>query len=102
MAKARLSVSLDEEHAARIRATAVRLGEDVSAFMDKAAMDAVRREERKLDVFAEIDAEIAVCEAGARQAPPPSVPTAPDDALEAHRVSGFWDDFFGASGQGAA
>ena len=83
MVRVRFSVSLGKEHAARIKATAARLGEDVSAFMSRAAMEVVHREERKLDVFAEMDAEIAAAEAGAQRLSAESARREPDDGISA-------------------
>lgn len=97
MAKQRFSISLDEEHATKIRTTAALLGEDVSAFMTKAALEAVDREQRKLEVFREIDEQIAAVEAGSTT--PDSEPTAP---LADPEVDSFWDEFFKTPGQGAA
>ncbi|KQV24089.1 MULTISPECIES: hypothetical protein [unclassified Kitasatospora] len=97
MAKQRFSISLDEEHAAEIRTTAALLGEDVSAFMTKAALEAVRREQRKLEVFREIDSQIAAVEAGTAGTDEAMAGIATDPQVDA-----VWDDFFRTPGQGAA
>jgi hypothetical protein len=102
MAKTRFSISLDEEHAAQIKDTAARLGVDVSSFMDKAAMEVVRREARKLEIFAEIDARIAAAEAEPRPLASTELSDEPLPTAERTAISEFWDDFFKKPGQGAA
>lgn len=97
MAKQRFSISLDEEHAAQIKATAALLNEDVSAFMTKAALEAVRREQRKLEIFREIDEQIAAAESG--RCPGDDAAAEPTADPQATAV---WDDFFQARGRGVA
>ncbi len=94
MAKTRFSISIDEQLAAEIKATAALLGEDVSSFMAAAAMEVVRRKAREREVFAEIDAEISRRESGRAESACPSVA---DATIDEH-----WDDFFRDDAQGAA
>lgn len=50
MSEVRFFISLDEAHASRIGAAAARTGQDVSAFMGAAALDAVDDAMPKNDV----------------------------------------------------
>ncbi|KJK55187.1 hypothetical protein [Saccharothrix sp. ST-888] len=97
MAKQRFSISPDEDHTAQIKATAARLGEDVSAFMTKAAMEAVRREQRKTEIFRDIDEQIAAVESGQGGETPTGTASETDP-----QVTAEWDDFFGTTGRSAA
>lgn len=86
---------MDEDHAAQIRATAARLEVDVSAFMTHAALETVRHEQRKTEVFREIDEQIAAIESGQ----PGTAPVVPVTDPE---VTATWDEFFQTPGRGAA
>ncbi|MBT2445619.1 ribbon-helix-helix protein, CopG family [Streptomyces sp. ISL-43] len=75
MAKTRISISLDRDHAERIRAHAERAGMDVSAYLVNAATRQMAEVEAAEAQFARIDAVIAAAEAEAA-----SLPTLPDVA----------------------
>ena len=62
MAKTRISISLEPEQAARIKAAAAEGGQDVSAFMVSSALVEATRRERLPAAFSEIDAAIAAAE----------------------------------------
>jgi hypothetical protein len=95
MSKVRFSISIDETHALRIRAAAAHAGQDVSAYMSSAALEAVERDERAREVFADVDARIAGAEAvGSLPWPPP----ASDGELgheEVAEIAADWRSFFG-------
>jgi uncharacterized protein (DUF1778 family) len=69
MAKTRISISLDVEHAENIRAHAERAGMDISAFMVNAAIRQMAEIEASEAQFAHIDAMIAEAEAEAAKLP---------------------------------
>jgi hypothetical protein len=75
MAKTRISISLDAEHAEQIRAHADRAGMDVSAYLVNAATRQMAETEALEAQFASIDAVIAAAEAEAA-----ALPTLPDIA----------------------
>jgi hypothetical protein len=70
MAKTRISISLDSDHADRIRAHAERAGMDVSAYLVNAATRQMAEVEAAEAQFARIDAMIAAAEAEAASLPP--------------------------------
>ncbi|MET9291497.1 hypothetical protein [Streptomyces sp. NPDC003077] len=69
MAKARMSISLDQERAERIRQHAERCGMDVSAHLVHAAVRQMAETEAIEARFAGVDALIAAAEAGPRPCP---------------------------------
>ncbi|MFI5528356.1 plasmid mobilization protein [Kitasatospora sp. NPDC051853] len=84
MAKTRISISLDEEHAERIRQHAERAGMDVSAYLVNAATRQMAEVEAAEAQFARIDSEIAAANAAADSLPAlPEV--TPDDLTEEER-----------------
>jgi hypothetical protein len=97
MTKTRISISLDSEHAARIRAHAERAGMDVSAYLVNAATRQMAETEAIEAQFTHVDAMIAAAEAeAAALAPPPEVLA--DDLTEAEQreVQEAIDLVFGA------
>lgn len=72
MAKTRISISLDQEQAERIRWHAERAGVDVSAYLVHAATRQMAETEAIEAQFAEVDTVIAAAEAAAGQMPPAS------------------------------
>lgn len=84
MPKTRISISLDSEHAERIRTHAERAGMDVSAYLVNAATRQMAEAEAAEAQFARLDAVIAAAEAeAAALAPLPEV--ADDDLTELER-----------------
>jgi hypothetical protein len=84
MAKTRISISLDAEHAEQIRAHADRAGMDVSAYLVNAATRQMAESDALEAQFASIDAVIAAAEAEASEMPAlPEV--AEDDLTEQER-----------------
>ncbi|WP_103533443.1 hypothetical protein [Streptomyces sp. SM11] len=84
MPKTRISISLDSEHAERIRIHAERAGMDVSAYLVNAATRQMAEAEAAEAQFARLDAVIAAAEAeAAALAPLPEV--ADDDLTEQER-----------------
>jgi hypothetical protein len=85
MAKTRISISLDAEHAEQIRTHADRAGMDVSAYLVNAATRQMAETDALEAQFAPIDAVIAAAEAEA--AALPALPEVGDDDLteEEHR-----------------
>ncbi|SFL79461.1 hypothetical protein [Streptomyces pini] len=79
MAKTRIGISLDGEHAERIRAHAERAGMDVSACLVNAATRQVAETEAMEGRFSHIDAVIAAAEAEAAELP--ALPEPGDDDL---------------------
>ncbi|MEU6231449.1 ribbon-helix-helix protein, CopG family [Kitasatospora sp. NPDC047058] len=79
MAKTRISISLDRDHAERIREHAERAGLDVSAYLVNAATRQMAEVEAAEAQFARIDAVIAAAEAEAAELPP--LPEVADDDL---------------------
>jgi hypothetical protein len=69
MAKTRISISLDAEHAELIRAHADRAGMDVSAYLVNAATRQMAETDALEAQFASIDAVIAAAEAEAAALP---------------------------------
>lgn len=103
MTKARFSISVDAEHAERIKAAAARAGQDVSSYVSRAALTAAEHDERVADIFADIDARVEAVENAALGKPTPPPPadtglTAPERAAIAAR----WDAFFNTAAHGAA
>lgn len=70
MAKTRISISLDEDQADRIRQHAERTGMDVSAYLVHAATRQMAETEAIEDQFSEVDALIAAAEAEAASVAP--------------------------------
>jgi hypothetical protein len=102
VAKVRFSISVDPEDAARIREAAAQTGQDVSAYMSRAALDAAERDARTAAIFADIDARIASAES---QDPGPWPPPPTDAGLSAEEhkaIRARWDAFFAEAGRGAA
>jgi hypothetical protein len=84
MAKTRISISLDPEHAERIRTHAERAGMDVSAYLVNAATRQMAEAEAIEAQFAQVDAMIAAAESEAATLEP--LPeTAPDELTEEER-----------------
>lgn len=85
MPKTRISISLDSDHAERIRSHAERAGMDVSAYLTNAATRQMAEAEAAEAQFARLDAVIAAAEAEAAALPPlPEV--ADDDLTEQERL----------------
>lgn len=84
MAKTRISISLDRDHAERIREHAERAGMDVSAYLVNAATRQMAEVEVAEAQFARIDAVIAAAEAEAAELPP-LTEVADDDLTEEER-----------------
>lgn len=101
MTKARFSISVDVVYADRIKAAAAQAGVDVSAYMWRAALDAVERDERAVDVFVELDAHIHEAEADDAEWPPPPLDGELTDEEQA-AISARWDAFFNAPVRGVA
>ncbi|MEV7089765.1 hypothetical protein AB0O07_28410 [Streptomyces sp. NPDC093085] len=85
MAKTRISISLESEHAERIRAHAERAGMDVSAYLVNAATRQMAEVEAAEAQFAEIDALIAAAEEEAGALPPLPEPAEGDLTEEERR-----------------
>ncbi|MFB9370371.1 plasmid mobilization protein [Kitasatospora albolonga] len=85
MAKTRISISLDEEHAERIRQHAERAGMDVSAYLVNAATRQMAEVEAAEAQFAHIDSAIAAASAAADSLPPLPEVTAEDLTEEERR-----------------
>ncbi|MFJ3904757.1 hypothetical protein [Streptomyces sp. NPDC090025] len=68
MAKTRISISLEQQQAERIRRHAERAGLDVSAYLVHAATRQMAETEAMEAQFADVDAVIAATEAQAREA----------------------------------
>jgi hypothetical protein len=84
MAKTRISISLDPEHAEHIRAHAERAGMDVSAYLVNAATRQMAQAEAIEAQFAHVDAIIAAAESEAATLEP--LPeTTPDELTEEER-----------------
>ena len=79
MAKTRISISLDAEHAEQIRAHADRAGMDVSAYLVNAATRQMAETDELEAQFASIDAVIAAAEAEASELP--TLPEVTEDDL---------------------
>ncbi|WP_405898926.1 hypothetical protein OG242_16665 [Streptomyces sp. NBC_00727] len=79
MPKTRISISLDSEHAERIRTHAERAGMDVSAYLVNAATRQMAEAEAAEAQFARLDAVIAAAEAEAAALAP--LPEVADDEL---------------------
>ena len=105
MTKVRFSVSVDAEHAERIKAAAARAGQDVSAYVSRAALAAADHDDRVADVFADIDARIAEVEKAADESqlswPPPPL-DGELSAAERAAITARWDALFNTSEHGAA
>jgi hypothetical protein len=84
MAKTRISISLDPEHAERIRSHAERAGLDVSAYLVNAATRQMAEAEAIEANFAHVDAMIAAAESEAA-ALEPLPETSPDELTEEER-----------------
>jgi hypothetical protein len=80
MAKTRITISLDSDHAERIRAHAERAGMDVSAYLVNAATRQMAEVDAAEAQFAHLDAVIAAAEAEAAKLPP--LPEVTDDDLD--------------------
>lgn len=100
MAKTRISISLDRDHAERIKAHAERAGMDVSAYLVNAATRQMAEAEAIEAQFAGIDRAIAEAEAGAGVLPVASDVT-DEDLTEAERreVREAMELIYGAEGQ---
>ncbi|MFC7219031.1 hypothetical protein ACFQLX_12775 [Streptomyces polyrhachis] len=99
MAKTRISISLDRDHAERIRAHAERAGMDVSAYLVNAATRQMAEVEAAEAQFARIDAVIAAAEAEAASLP--ALPDAPENDLteeERREVRKALELVYGAEG----
>ncbi|MFP3991088.1 hypothetical protein U9R90_27180 [Streptomyces sp. E11-3] len=84
MAKTRISISLEQEQAERVRAHAERAGMDVSAYLVHAATRQMAETDAIEEQFAGVDALIAAAEAEAAELPPePDV--APEELTEQER-----------------
>ncbi|MFE2428651.1 ribbon-helix-helix protein, CopG family [Streptomyces sp. NPDC059373] len=70
MAKTRISISLDEEHAERIKVHAERAGMDVSAYLVNAATRQMAEAEAIEAQFSQVDEVIAAAEVEAAALPP--------------------------------
>ncbi|MFE4534826.1 hypothetical protein ACFRKB_07050 [Streptomyces scopuliridis] len=99
MSKTRISISLESEHAERIRAHAERAGMDVSAYLVNAATRQMAEVEVAEAQFAGLDALIAAAEEEAL-ALPPLPETAEGDLTEEERreVRAAMDLVYGVEG----
>jgi hypothetical protein len=103
MTKARFSISVDEEHAERIKAAAARAGQDVSTYMWHAALEAVDRDTRVAEIFGDIDSRIETSEHMSEPAVWPPAPTDGElNGKERAAISARWDAFFNTIEHGAA
>jgi len=84
MAKTRISISLDPDHAERIRSHAERAGMDVSAYLVNAATRQMADAEAIEAQFANVDAMIASAESEAAMLEPPPETTS-DELTEEER-----------------
>ncbi|EFL17700.1 hypothetical protein [Streptomyces sp. C] len=102
MAKTRISISLEEHQADRIRQHAERAGLDVSAYLVHAATRQMAETEAIEDQFAGVDAIIAAAEAEAAGAPPEAVPPAGElTEQEQREVESALDLVYGPDRAGA-
>ncbi|ROR42897.1 ribbon-helix-helix protein, CopG family [Kitasatospora cineracea] len=102
MAKTRISISLDSDHAERIREHAERAGLDVSAYLVNAATRQMAEAEAAEAQFARIDAVIAAAEAEAAELPP--LPDVVDEDLteqERREVAEAMELIYGADAPAA-
>ncbi|MFJ7202453.1 hypothetical protein ACIQWR_02775 [Streptomyces sp. NPDC098789] len=102
MAKTRITISLDEDQADRIRLHAERAGLDVSAYLVHAATRQMAETEAIEDQFASVDGTIAAAEAAAAGIPPEAA--APRDALteqERREIESALDLVYGPDRSGA-
>ncbi|WP_405019706.1 ribbon-helix-helix protein, CopG family [Kitasatospora sp. NBC_00070] len=95
-AKTRISISLDRDHAERIREHAERAGTDVSAYLVNAATRQMAEAEAAEAQFARIDAMIAAAEAEAEAAELPPLRRSPT-ASSRRRSGGKWRRRWGSS-----
>jgi hypothetical protein len=105
MVKRRFSISVDEEHAAQIREAAARAGQDVSTYMWRAALEAVDRDARVAEIFADVDERIAAAEGAAAAAgEAPLLAPADGELTDAEQaaVATRWKAFFEGPAHGAA
>ncbi|SFC01527.1 plasmid mobilization protein [Streptomyces aidingensis] len=106
MARTRISISLDEDQARRIREHAERAGMDVSAYLVNAAIRQIAETAAAEAQFARVDHIIAEAEAAAADLPP--LPEVTDDDLteeERRRVQSAVDLVLGRghdTGRGGA
>jgi hypothetical protein len=100
MAKTRFSISLDEVEAAAIKQAAARTGVDVSAYMGRAAMYAVKRAQLTEDIFRDIDERVAAQEEQDSRIDFGAFAHSSSDAVlseeEQSVVEQRWDAFFGS------
>jgi len=78
MAKTRITISLEQEQAERIRQHAEQAGLDVSAYLVHAATRQMTETEAIEEQFSGVDALIAAAEAEAAALPPETEATAPE------------------------
>ena len=104
MAKTRLTISIEEADAARIKAAAARADRDVSSYISAATMEMVERDERTADIFADIDAQIAEAESAAAAMSGATLAAEdPISAAEKERIIAKWQELLGPErGRGAA
>ncbi|MFJ5633293.1 hypothetical protein ACIQF5_11640 [Streptomyces goshikiensis] len=102
MAKTRISISLEEQQADRIRRHAERAGLDVSAYLVHAATRQMAETEAIEDQFAGVDALIAAAEAEAAGAPLEPVPPAVElTEQERREIASALDLVYGPDRAGA-
>ncbi|MER8094686.1 hypothetical protein [Streptomyces goshikiensis] len=102
MAKTRISISLEEQQADRIRRHAERAGLDVSAYLVHAATRQMAETEAIDDQFAGVDALIAAAEAEAAGVPLEPVPPAVElTEQERREIASALDLVYGPDRAGA-
>ncbi|MEU6867641.1 ribbon-helix-helix protein, CopG family [Streptomyces sp. NPDC046876] len=102
MAKTRISISLEQEQAERIRRHAERAGLDVSAYLVHAATQQMAETEAIEEQFAGVDALIAAAEAeAAGVAPEPEAAAGELTEQERREVESALGLVYGADRQGA-
>ncbi|MBB1246921.1 ribbon-helix-helix protein, CopG family [Streptomyces durbertensis] len=85
MAKTRITISLDQDQAERVRQHAERAGMDVSAYLVHAATRQMAESDAIEEQFAEVDALIAQAEQAADGLPTESTPEATAELTEQER-----------------
>lgn len=101
MAKTRISISLEQEQAERIRQHAERAGLDVSAYLVHAATRQMAESEAIEAQFAEVDALIAAAEAEAANAPEADAAVPEPTEQERREIEAALDLVYGADRSGA-
>lgn len=101
VAKTRISISLEQEQAERIRRHAERAGLDVSAYLVHTATRQMAETEAMEAQFADVDALIAAAEAEAADAPQEDTAVGALTEQERREVEAALDLVYGADRSGA-